>query len=168
MMSNTEENMEQKRSKTRNCGPPQRLEDYDTGVLTKTKTMSKKRLPKNDELDRIEDKNPDTEEILDVKFCTTESNVCAWHRAMDKYGELLKERGLIQTYIEPDLNSDGKQLKIMSGKYAGSTINIYETGTILIQGRKSAIWADKEYPKMRDMANQVENISGKSDCEEFT
>ena len=144
--------------KSRNWCAPIRFEDYDTsGLPNQSKITSC--LPNSDEYDHFEDKDVNSEEFYDVKFFTTREKVPCWHKALDMYGEEMISCGLVQVHIELDLNSQGKELKILAGKYGGSAISIYDSGTILIQGKNVCNVEIKNTPNYgRWQTNYTKNI----------
>ncbi len=110
-------------------------------------------VPKPDEYDRVDDPQPDKPGIIAcIKFATTPDKVNQWHTALEEYCRLNNIKGTTEAYIATGF-TQGKQLKILKGKFANVTVNIYTTGTITIQGKMNAAFADSEYPKLRSIAN---------------
>jgi hypothetical protein len=137
---------------SRRRNPPPRFDDYETSNMGKGK--SSKRLPTNNEIDRVIDYIGEQKEVCDVKYCTTSKRVEVWHKAIENYKDQMSDKCVVQSQLAPPL---GKQMKIISGQFAGTTINIYDNGTILIQGKRSLQWADKEYPNLRLLVEENAN-----------
>ncbi len=117
---------------------------------TKQRTM-----PKPDEYDRVDDLQTDKPGVVAcVKFATTPGKVAQWHKALEEYCNVSSVKGTTELYIDPGFKQ-GKQLKVLKGKFANVTVNVYNTGTIMIQGKANVGFAESEYPKLRSIANSL-------------
>ena len=128
--------------------------------MTSAKQKKEGRLPLPDEKERIVDEQFPGGPIACIKYCTEVSRVPQWREALERYADELNTPGLLQTFFTPGFKH-GLQLKITKGKYNGVSIAVYNTGTIILQGRSVVNWDKEQFPHLRDLANKDKDRKGK-------
>ncbi len=114
------------------------------------------RLPIPDEYDRVVDEQSPGH-VACIKYCTNKPNL--WKEALQSYADELSTGGVIHSFFTPGFKN-GTQLKITKGKWCGISVNVYNTGTITLQGKSSVQWDKDQFPHLRDLANKDTKKAG--------
>ncbi len=119
--------------------PNPRYEDSDFIMARGRKGKAPQ--PKKDEIDVVYDHSG--EDICDVKYGTSPDRIPQWIDLI---------RANYKNLTETLKSGHGKQIKLTEPKWKGTVIELFESGIIMVKGRKGLFvdWAEQEFPSLRE------------------